>query len=567
MALLCTGILAIVACLAPAQDEATTPAPAASPYATAVQAAAAALESHDVEAAQRALDSAEMERRGFEWEHLRLAIDLARAASARPGVEAPAGLAQSRLGHDSTIPAVTAVSMLRVQSSSGRAVALSAAGDRIASSGVDNEVCVWRARTGDVERFLVGHADPVTGLAFAPDGARLASASQDGTAREWNVADGACVFTLNAGAGALSAIAWSPDGKTIATADASFAVRSWDPHQNQPRFAVRQQTGTIRSIAFSPDSKLIASASEDGSVCVFDTASGAVVHKLTGGKGGATSCCFDPAGARLFVGRQDWTIRVYALPSGELSSTLRQKRGAVESISFTADGSRFAIGTTRGSVQVWDGRSCEQLLVLQEVGDPFHSVAFDGRGTRLIACGDDHAVRVYETRADVARGVQRVGLTELPSDDAAADMKPMDIEAQCRHVVQHAGLDPALYERAESLARGAFERLKESGQIETTLGAALYRRDRSEDALEELVKANDLKRGWPPNLAFRTMALAKLGRIGEARGMMQKLDTLLLEERWKSDADSRALAEEAHAVLAGAKPAPKPEPAPNPAPK
>jgi tetratricopeptide (TPR) repeat protein len=323
---------------------------------------------------------------------------------------------------------------------------------------------------------------------------------------------------------------------------------------------VRKQTGTIRSLAFSPDSKRIAAASEDGTVCVFDTASGALVHTLNTGKGAATSCCFDPAGARLFVGRQDWAIRVYDSASGELTSTLRQKRAAVESISFTADGSRFAIGTTRGSLQVWDGRSCEQLLVLQEVGDAFHCVAFDPRGTRLIACGDEHAVRVYETRADVARGVQRAGLEALPSDDAAADMKPMEIEAQCRRVVQHAGLDPALYERAESLARGAFERLKESGQIQTTLGAAIYRRDRSEDALEELVKAGDLRRGWPPNLAFRTMALAKLGRIDEARGWMQKLDTLLLEERWKSDADSRALAEEAHAVLAGAKPAPKSAP-------
>jgi hypothetical protein len=259
----------------------------------------------------------------------------------------------------------------------------------------------------------------------------------------------------------------------------------------------------------------------------------------------------------LFVGRQDWTIRVYDLPSGELSSTLRQKRATVESISFTADGSRFAVGTTRGSLQVWDGRSGEQLLVLQDVGDPFHCIAFDARGTRLIACGDDHAVRVYETRADVARGVQRASLAALPSDEAAADMKPMDIEAQCRRVVQHAGLDPALYERAEALARGACDRLTESGQLETTLGAALYRLDRGEDALDKLVEAGDLKRGWPPNLAFRTMTLAKLGRVDEARGWLQKLDTLLLEERWKSDADSRALAEEARAVLAGAKPAPK----------
>lgn len=548
-----TGLVWIFALLA--QDEAAEPTPATSAYAGALHAAAAALEAHDVDAAQRALDSAELQRRGFEWEHLHLAMDLARSSSAGPGVDTPTGLSKAHLPDEVAAPKVVAISTLRRQLSSGRAVAISPAGDRIASTETDDDVCLWRANTGDVERLLVGHTGTVTALAFSPEGARLASSSEDGTARIWNVNDGSCPLTLKPSAGAVSAVAWSPDGKILATADASFAVRVWDAFQSEPRFAVRQQTGTIRALAFSPDSRRVAAASEDGSVCVLDTTSGAVLQFLRGGKGAATACCFDPSNGRLLVGRQDWTIGVYDAKSGELSATLRQKRAAVESITFTEDGSRFAVGTKRGSLQVWDARSNEQLLVLQEVGDPVHCVAFDARGTRLLATGDDHMVRIFETRADVARGVQRASLESLPSDEAAAEMKPMEIEARCRRVVEHAGLDPALYERAEKLAHDAWDRLKESAQLHSTLAAAIYRRDRTEEALAMLVEAGDKKRGWPPNLAFRTMALAKLGRIEEARVWMVKLDTLLHEERWSSDADARALAEEARAVLAAAKPA------------
>jgi hypothetical protein len=546
------GLFAILALLPARQDE-SPPAPEPSPYAKSLAAATAALEAHDLDAAQRALDSAVLEQHDFGWEHLRLAVELARCASAGPGMNAPAGLSQARMHKEPAAVLVGPVSTMHGQTTSGRAVAISPAGDRIAASGLDDEVRIWRARTGDIERILMGHGGPITSLAFSPDGARVVSASQDGAARVWVVADGSCTLTLQAGAGALSAVAWSPDGKSIATADASLAVRVWDPFQTQPRLAVRRHAQPIHAIAFSPDSKQVASVSEDGSVCVADVASGDVVRQVQLGKGASTACCFDPRGGRLLVGRQDWTVRVLDASTGDVLSTLRQKRGTIESIAFTPDGRRFAVGTTRGSLQLWDADSGEQVLLLQDTGPAIHCVTFDARGSRLLVGADDHAVRVYETEAAVARAVQRGLAGELPEVEAAAEMKPMEIEALCRRVVQHAGLDPALYERAEELSKAALDRVKESGQLKTTYAAAIYRRDRSEEALALLVEAADKKRGWPPNLAFRVMALAKLGRIDEAKTWMQKLETLMAEERWKSDGDARALAEEARAVFTAAK--------------
>jgi hypothetical protein len=191
--------------------------------------------------------------------------------------------------------------------------------------------------------------------------------------------------------------------------------------------------------------------------------------------------------------------------------------------------------------------------VLQDMALPIRFLAFDARGSRLVVVGEEHTVRVFETEGARARALQRASVDTLPTLEEAAELKPMEVEARCRRVVEHAGLDLALYAHAEELARAAAERLKDSGEIATTLAGAIYRQDRHEEALTLLVEASDKRRGWPPNLAFRVMALAKQGKLDDAKFWMQRLDTLLSEARWKSDAEVRACADEARAVLAAAR--------------
>ncbi len=521
-------------------------------YASTLKSAADALGSGDADTAQRLLDSTEMTQRGFEWEHLQLSVELAIAASAAPGVKASTRLSEARVKDETSAAKVVAVSTMRGQTSSARAIAISPAGDRIAAAGLDNDVRLWNALTGDTERLLVGHAGPVTALAFAAGGERLASASEDGTARVWKLIDGECVLVLAGCQGALSAIAWSADGAHFAAADAKFTVRVWDSFQSQARYALHPHTAAVLALAFSPDGKHLAAASKDGSVTITDVARGEVVRTLRGGSGGARTVAFEPGRARMSVGREDGTVRRFDLATGQLAATFEQKSSAIEALAFTPDGRRFVTGTEKGALQVWDPESGVIVHELEVSGAAIRGLAFDARASRLLVGAEDRTLRVYETEAARARGLQRPGVDELPTLERAAEMKPMEVEAVCRRVVHHAGLDPALYEQARVLSRAALKRLKESGQIATTVAGAVYRLGDHEDALELLTDAAELKRGWPPNLAFRAMALSRLGKIDEAKASLQRLGTVLEEERWRGDADMLALADEARAVLAAA---------------
>jgi len=65
----------------------------------------------------------------------------------------------------------------------------------LASGGIDGEVCIWNAYTGDLVQRLTGHADSVHLLAAMPNN-KLASASWDKTVRVWDLTSGRCAHVF-----------------------------------------------------------------------------------------------------------------------------------------------------------------------------------------------------------------------------------------------------------------------------------------------------------------------------------------------------------------------------------
>jgi WD40 repeat protein len=74
---------------------------------------------------------------------------------------------------------------------------------------------------------LLGHARPVTEVAFSPDGRLLATASQDQTARIWEVATGH-EHSRIAHDSPVTGVAFSPDGRLLAAASQDQTARIWE---------------------------------------------------------------------------------------------------------------------------------------------------------------------------------------------------------------------------------------------------------------------------------------------------------------------------------------------------
>jgi WD40 repeat protein len=101
--------------------------------------------------------------------------------------------------------------------------------DTIISGHRDGQIRIWKTGHDEPVKFLSGHEEGVTDLAFHPDGSLLASASMDRTLRLWDTRTWEFKSTLTGHDDEIHSIAWSPDGSRIVSASLDHTVMLWSP--------------------------------------------------------------------------------------------------------------------------------------------------------------------------------------------------------------------------------------------------------------------------------------------------------------------------------------------------
>ena len=84
-------------------------------------------------------------------------------------------------------------------------------GGLLASGGSDKAITVWDLEQGKVVYTLVGHAGPVTAVAFSPDGEELASGADDRKIYLWGTRDRELLETVDTVDNTVSPIEFSPN--------------------------------------------------------------------------------------------------------------------------------------------------------------------------------------------------------------------------------------------------------------------------------------------------------------------------------------------------------------------
>ncbi|MHC5055488.1 MAG: WD40 repeat domain-containing serine/threonine protein kinase [Planctomycetota bacterium] len=297
-----------------------------------------------------------------------------------------------------------------------KAVVFSPEGDRLATSGADGTVALWRLNgpgpAPTAERRLDAGEGGVTSLAWTRGGDLLAAGNEYHTVSVWRAGDGSKLGTLADHEGAVRSIAVSPDGGTLASVGADGSLFLWSVSKGA-RLADDRPDGTPTCVAFSPagDAFVVGHSGtgflgRKGFATLRDAATCEVTHTF-GGENHVVAAAFSPDGAYLATAERSqgilgWSssVRLWNVASRKELRALDCGKGNVTCVVFSPDGRHVATGSEDETASVWDFSSGRRTIRLGTLvsghGGAVRAVAFSPDGRALATAGDDGTVRVWD---------------------------------------------------------------------------------------------------------------------------------------------------------------------------
>jgi WD40 repeat protein len=278
-------------------------------------------------------------------------------------------------------------------------VAFSPDGHLLATGGVNAEVCVWQAETGQQLLACKGHSNWVLSVAFHPQGHLLASAGEDRTIRVWDVANGACLTTLTGHTDYVHSITFGPpdvNGESwLASGSLDKTIKLWDVRTGHCLHTLEGHTSWLEQVAFSPTGQWLASSSGDRTIKLWDIATRQCLKTLTGHDEEVTSIAFHPNQPILASGSGDRTLKLWNIATGECLNTLYGHSSRIWALAFYVSGC-LASAAHDQTIKLWDVETGQCITTLQGHRSPVRAIAFHPDKPILASGSGDQSIRLWQ---------------------------------------------------------------------------------------------------------------------------------------------------------------------------
>jgi eukaryotic-like serine/threonine-protein kinase len=243
-------------------------------------------------------------------------------------------------------------------------------------------------------RRIIGHADAIGSVRFAPDGRHLASGDKDGVLLYWDADTGQVVRRFPKHPQEIRNVAFSPTSEHMASAS-GFTVRLYDVRGQEVR-RYSGHTGSIKCLALSADGKRLITGSDDKTIRLWDVSSGREVQRFNRHSAGITALAFRADTNQFASASRDQTVRLWDLRSGLEVETFEAHAGTVLDIAVSADGRRLASAHFDTILRLWDIESASEQGKCVGHKQMVSALAFTPDGKRLLSAGQDQTLRLWD---------------------------------------------------------------------------------------------------------------------------------------------------------------------------
>ncbi|RIA92210.1 WD40-repeat-containing domain protein [Glomus cerebriforme] len=277
----------------------------------------------------------------------------------------------------------------------------SPSGNVVASGGLDNEIKIWDAETGDYYRTLEGHILAVTGLDINPTGEVLISISFDNTIKRWGVLEGILINDIETKPGEVCCGQYSKDGNYFATASQHGTIDLRNDSNLEEIVATYTSEGKYGLCCrFSPDNKILALSTDNDKIYLFDVETAKIVHKLTGHSGNPIrSLDFTPDGKHLISGSDDETINIYDVKHGNQISKCTGHEGYVMCVAAASDNKHFVSGSTDCKIKLWQlpekNEKTQVVDTIEEHKEAVSCISWNPDGDKFVVGTDNLLLKWY----------------------------------------------------------------------------------------------------------------------------------------------------------------------------
>ncbi|MCI0743225.1 MAG: protein kinase [Gemmataceae bacterium] len=411
---------------------------------------------------------------------------------------------------------------------------------------------------------------------FSPDGQHLLLVC-DGEARLWDIDEGRTVRSFRKPGAAVRRAALSPDGHTLATANDDESVQLWNAQSGElvPTPLQFRHAGQSWPPLFSSDGRLVVLTSQPVGVRIWDAATGDPVTPNLGHPGAVKSVAFSPDD-RLLLTASDRAARVWQLTAdgrdaddwlklAQLLSCTRmhaqggrpvplgpdelraawdelRRKSPADFMSTTTDKITWHVEAARASERIGQWQAVLSHLERLAALDPERPNLIARKGRAHAELGQwDQAAADFEKAtnfaADNYRYWYRHALVRLHLNDqdtyrrVSADMLarfgPATDPSAAQLAIWTSSLSAVPHTEGAKLVPIAERAVKESPQNHArllTLGAALYRAGRFDDAVQKLDEAIKVwgKGDTPWDWLFLAMAHHRLGQADLAKSNLDR---------------------------------------------